>query len=173
MGRKCCVCVVSAPLSHHVSVVLVGEVERGQNGLELVEDLVVSRHVGGQDAPAARTEWKECVIIRRQTFLSCDGKVITSNIIIWDILICNNLLLTWWSPLVSVCTAPWSGFWRCCSLSATQKSPRVRRGKKSHRSRPDSAMPASPSPGSRRPRHSGGSPGERCRCSAEPVRSGR
>lgn len=56
MGRKCYVCVVSAPLSHHVSVVLVGEVERWQNGLELVEDLVVSRHVGGQDAPAARTE---------------------------------------------------------------------------------------------------------------------
>lgn len=35
---------------------LVGEVESRQDGLELVQNLVVSRHVGGQDASAVRTQ---------------------------------------------------------------------------------------------------------------------
>lgn len=42
--------------SHHISVVLVGEVKSRQDGLELVENLVVSRHVSGQNASAIRTE---------------------------------------------------------------------------------------------------------------------
>lgn len=37
--------------SHHFLVVFVGEVEHRLHDLELVEDFVVSRHVGGQDAP--------------------------------------------------------------------------------------------------------------------------
>lgn len=39
-------------LLHHFLVVLVGEVEHRLHDFELVEDLVVSRHVGGQNAPA-------------------------------------------------------------------------------------------------------------------------
>lgn len=38
--------------SHHFSVLLAGEVKSRQDGLELVENLVVSRHVSGQDASA-------------------------------------------------------------------------------------------------------------------------
>lgn len=38
--------------THHISVVLVGEVKGRQEGLELVENLVVSRHVSGQNASA-------------------------------------------------------------------------------------------------------------------------
>lgn len=42
--------------SHHISVVLVGEVKSRQDGLELVENLIVPRHVSGQNASAIRTE---------------------------------------------------------------------------------------------------------------------
>lgn len=42
--------------AHHVPVLLAGEVKRRQDGLELVEDLVVPRHVCGQDASAGRAE---------------------------------------------------------------------------------------------------------------------
>ena len=37
---------------YHFFVVLVGEVEHRLHDFELVEDFVVSRHVGGQDASA-------------------------------------------------------------------------------------------------------------------------
>lgn len=42
---------------HHVSVLLVVEVESRQDGFEFVEDLVVPRHVRGQDAPAGQADW--------------------------------------------------------------------------------------------------------------------
>lgn len=42
--------------AHHVPVLLAGEVKRWQDGLELAEDLVVPRHVCGQDASAGRAE---------------------------------------------------------------------------------------------------------------------
>lgn len=42
--------------AHHVPVLLAAEVKRRQDGLELVEDLVVPRHVCGQDASAGRAE---------------------------------------------------------------------------------------------------------------------
>ena len=38
-------------LSYHFSVVLIAEVKHGQDGLELVQDLIVSGHVCGQDTP--------------------------------------------------------------------------------------------------------------------------
>lgn len=45
-------------------MLLVGEVEPMQDGLELVEDLVVPRHVGGQNASANKTEPKSCAFWR-------------------------------------------------------------------------------------------------------------
>lgn len=48
------VVIISVP-SYHLSVVLVGEVKRWQDGLELVENLIVSRHVSGQNASAITT----------------------------------------------------------------------------------------------------------------------
>lgn len=44
--------------SHHISVVLIVEVKSGQDGLELVENLIVLRHVGGQNASAVMRERK-------------------------------------------------------------------------------------------------------------------
>lgn len=44
--------------SHHVSVVLIVEVKSWQDGLELVENLVVLRHVGGQNASTVMREGK-------------------------------------------------------------------------------------------------------------------
>lgn len=38
--------------SYHIFVVLIGEVESRQDGLELAENLVVPRHVSGQDTSA-------------------------------------------------------------------------------------------------------------------------
>lgn len=38
--------------SYHIFVVLIGEVESRQDGLELAENLTVPRHVSGQDASA-------------------------------------------------------------------------------------------------------------------------
>lgn len=48
---------ISCSVSHHVSVLLVAKVESWQDGFEFVQDLVVPRHVRGQDAPAGRAEW--------------------------------------------------------------------------------------------------------------------
>lgn len=45
--------------SHHVLVVLVGEVKGRQDGLELVEDLIVLGHVSGQDTSAGNRGGKE------------------------------------------------------------------------------------------------------------------
>lgn len=47
------------PPSHHVFVVLVGEVKSRQDGLELVENLIVFGHVGGQNTSAGRREEEE------------------------------------------------------------------------------------------------------------------
>lgn len=47
------------PPSHHVFVVLVGKVKSGQDGLELVENLIVFGHVGGQNTSAGRREEEE------------------------------------------------------------------------------------------------------------------
>lgn len=44
--------------SHHISVVHIVEVKSRQDGLELVENLVVLRHVGGQNASAVMREGK-------------------------------------------------------------------------------------------------------------------
>lgn len=38
--------------SYHIFVVFISEVESRQDGLELVENLIVPRHVSGQDASA-------------------------------------------------------------------------------------------------------------------------
>lgn len=45
--------------SHHVLVVLVGEVKGWQDGLELVENLSVLGHVSGQDTSAGNRGGKE------------------------------------------------------------------------------------------------------------------
>lgn len=42
--------------SYHISVVLVGEVKSWQDGLELVENLIVPCHVCGQNASAITTK---------------------------------------------------------------------------------------------------------------------
>lgn len=44
---------------HHVFVVLVGEVKGRQDGLELVENLIVLGHVSGQNTPAGNTGEKQ------------------------------------------------------------------------------------------------------------------
>lgn len=44
---------------HHVFVVLVGEVKGRQDGLELVEDLIVLGHVRGQDTSAGNRGGKD------------------------------------------------------------------------------------------------------------------
>lgn len=82
--------------THHISVVLVGEVKGRQEGLELVEDLVVSRHVSGQNASAPIEQNKKQIV----------------DLLWWkdmrESVCCENLKhsLTWWFPLWSVCTDP-------------------------------------------------------------------
>lgn len=53
-------------VSHHVSVLLVGKVESWQDGFEFVQDLVVSGHVRGQDAPAGQAEWGIVETLKRR-----------------------------------------------------------------------------------------------------------
>lgn len=48
--------------THHISVVLVGEVKGRQERLELVENLVVSRHVSGQNASAPDGQEKKQIV---------------------------------------------------------------------------------------------------------------
>lgn len=54
MNIVCAVCALILCF-HHVFVVLVGEVKGRQDGLELVENLIMLGHVSGQNTPAGNT----------------------------------------------------------------------------------------------------------------------
>lgn len=143
---------------HHVSVLLVVEVESRQDGFEFVEDLVVPRHVRGQDAPAGQADWSLTLTFRRRGKTDNSGRgmislddslpdpfVLVHGKISEDVALClESGKSSVYSPLLV--EFKFRSFLRCaCFL---------------------------PSPVSQRPRHSGGSPAERCRCSGEPAQSG-
>lgn len=76
---------------HHVSVLLVVEVESRQDGFEFAEDLVVPRHVRGQDAPAGRANRSvnsDLATTRRNRQLGQEG---------WSHLMMPSLIRLYWS----------------------------------------------------------------------------
>ena len=96
-------------LLHHFLVVLVGEVENRLHDFELVEDLVVSRHVGGQNAPEdGNIHW---AVKRKRNVFNMDDE---NEDLSWS--------LTWSSLLGSACTAQTSSSSGCCTRAEKRKT---------------------------------------------------
>lgn len=78
--------------AHHVPVLLAGEVKRRQDGLELAEDLVVPRHVCGQDASAGRAEWSAVLTISKMRQHARSVELVK-----WSHLMIPSLIRLYWS----------------------------------------------------------------------------
>lgn len=171
--------------AHHVLVFLVGEVKGWQDGLELVENLVVLGHVRGQDTSAGNTGGKEPRLWRdpeprRQH--AAHAKKSRSTASLDDsfpdafVLICRQVsedVVLWLQKKETfLATLQLEGLQATTPVMHLEppKEPRCS-ANKCLRCLYD--HPASPSLVSQRPRRSGGSPVGRCHCIGARVQSER
>lgn len=142
---------------HHVPVLLVVEVESRQDGFEFVEDLVVPRHVRGQDAPAGQAPWSVM-----PTFPATrQNRHLGRRTVSLDDSLPDPFVLVHSKISEDVALGLQSG--KILSVFSIGRLVQIAKFL--------SGACSLPSPGSQRPRHSGGSPAERCRCSEGPAQS--